>query len=99
MRVIEKEMILAINARRNYKKSNTEVINLSDGSIFVQLYDTIIFALINGVKYYNDGGYKTVTTGSRLRALGADYSTNNKKNNCKLTPNLQSIYLDHLFNF
>lgn len=99
MKKLEISMINAVNGRRNFKNTNTEVINLTDGSVFVKLYDTIIFAEIDGKKYYNDGGYNTVTTGSRLRALGADYSTNYNKNKCVLTRNLQNIYYQHLFNF
>ena len=86
MKEIEKKMINAVNQKRNFKLSNTEVICFRDGSVFVQLYDTIIFAKVDNNIYYSDGGWKTVTTSSRLRALGANYSVNNKKNACKLTP-------------
>ena len=84
MRKLEKEMAKAVNEGRNWRGANTRVICNENGA-FVVLYDTIIFARVNGREYYSDGGYKTATTGSRLRALGAAYSTNEKQNACKLT--------------
>lgn len=84
MKKIEKMMVAAVNEGRNWEGANTRVICNGNG-VFVCLYDTIIFARVNGREYYSDGGYKTATTASRLRALGADYSTNEKKNACELT--------------
>ena len=83
MRKIEKKMIEAIKNGKEFKETNTYVFTTKNG-IFVKLYNTIIFALVDGNKYYSDGGYATVTTSSRLRALGADYSTNDKKNKTEL---------------
>ena len=83
MKEIEKKMIEAIKNGKEFKETNTYVFTTKNG-IFVKLYNTIIFALVNGNKYYSDGGYATVTTSSRLRALGADYSTNSKKNKTEL---------------
>ena len=83
MKKIEKKMIEAIKNGKEFKETNTCVFTTKNG-IFVKLYNTIIFALVNGNKYYSDGGYATVTTSSRLRALGADYSTNSKKNKTEL---------------
>ena len=83
MKEIEKKMIEAIKNGKEFKETNTYVFKTKNG-IFVKLYNTIIFALVNGNKYYSDGGYATVTTSSRLRALGADYSTNDKKNKTEL---------------
>ena len=99
MKKIEEKMCAAVAAGRWYKNSNTEVMALSSGAVFVKLYDTIIYAKIDGVEYFSDGGYNTVTTGSRLRALGADYSTNEKKNKCVLTPasKMNNMYFCHLF--
>ena len=71
MKKIEEKMCAAVAAGRWFKESNTEVQALSTGAIFVKLYDTYIYAKIDGVEYFSDGGYNTVTTGSRLRALGA----------------------------
>ena len=80
---IEKKMIEAIKNRKEFKETNTYVFTTKNG-IFVKLYNTVIFALVNGNKYYSDGGYATATTSSRLRALGADYNTNDKKNKTEL---------------
>ena len=84
MRKLEKEMVNAVNGCRNWKGTNTRVI-CNDHGTFVVLYSTIIFARVNGREYYSDGGFKTATTASRLRALGADYSINAKKCACELT--------------
>lgn len=83
MRILEKKMIQAVNSRKNFRESNTEVYNKENG-VFVFLHKNLIFAEIDGKKYYSNCGWNTKTTGSRLRALGADYSTNYKKNNCDL---------------
>lgn len=72
MRKIEQRMVNAINNKVNYRESNTEVI-IKGANVFVRLYDTYIYAKVRGKVYFSDGGFNTVTTGSRLRALGADY--------------------------
>ena len=84
MKQIEKKMIAAIEGRKNFELSNTKV-RVNKNGVFVILYNTIIFGLVNGIKYFSDGGWSTVTTSSRLRALGADYSTNSSRNRCELT--------------
>ena len=84
MRQIEKMMLQAVTNKQNFKCSNTEVRTIN-GAVFVALHGNLIFASINGKKYYSNAGWNTRTTASRLRALGADYSTNYKKNNCVLT--------------
>lgn len=89
---IEKMMRAAVNGGRNWKGANTRVISNEKGT-FVVLYYTIIFARVNGREYYSDGGFKTATTGSRLRALGADYSTNVKKCACELTEQEEMVSL------
>jgi len=92
MRKIEKMMVAAVNEGRNWTDANTRVI-CNENGVFVVLYNTIIFASVNDREYFSDGGYKTATTGSRLRALGADYSTNEKKNACKLTTQKKMVGL------
>ena len=83
MRKIEKEMLQAICNRENFCKSNTKVL-VNAKCVYVKLYDTIIYILRNGIEYFSDGGFNTVTTSSRLRALGANYSTNKNKNKVDL---------------
>lgn len=72
MKKIEKNMVAAIEAKKNMNESNTAVI-VNNNGVFVRLYNTIIFALVKGRRYYSDGGWATATTAGRLRALGADY--------------------------
>lgn len=42
MRKIEERMCNAVNNRRSFKESNTEVIVSAKGNVFVKLYNTII---------------------------------------------------------
>jgi len=83
MRQIEKMMLLAVANKKNFRLSNTEVYNKKNG-VFVFLHGNLIFARIDNKDYYSNSGWNTWTTASRLRALGANYSTNYKKCNCNL---------------
>ena len=83
MREIEKKMLQAVNERKNFELSNTRVYNKNNG-VFVFLHNNLIFARINNKDYFSNCGWNTATTASRLRALGANYSTNYKKNKCDL---------------
>ena len=83
MRQIEKMMVNAVANKQNFRLNNTEVRNIN-GAIFVALHGNLIYAKINGVHYYSNAGWNTRTTASRLRALGANYSTSYKKQNCDL---------------
>ena len=85
MKKIESEMLQAICNRENFCKSNTKVC-VNKKCVYVKLYDTIIYILRNGKEFFSDGGFRTVTTSSRLRALGANYSTNENKNKVVLLP-------------
>jgi hypothetical protein len=84
MRQIEKHMVEAINAGRNWKESNTRVIcrplswsNL-DGckpgeAARVFLHGNLICIVYNdGRRAYSSTGWNTPTTRSRLQALGCD---------------------------
>ena len=83
MRQIEKMMLQAVNTKKNFRLDNTEVCNKENG-VFVFLHGNLIFARIENKDYFSNCGWNTRTTASRLRALGADYSTNYKKCNCEL---------------
>lgn len=85
-------MLQAVTNKQNFKSSNTEVKTIN-GAVFVALHGNLIFASINGKKYYSNAGWNTNTTASRLRALGANYSTNFKKCNCELTSYQKMINL------
>lgn len=76
-------MLSAVKSNKNAVLGNTTV-KSNDKGVFVYLYDTIIFAKVRGRVYYSDGGHNTRTTSRRLKALGADYSTNYEKSNCRL---------------
>lgn len=65
-------MIAAVESGREMNERNTAVIVNRHG-VFVRLYNTIIFALVGGCRYYSNGGWNTPTTASRLNALGCLY--------------------------
>ena len=92
MRKIEVKMLQAISNKENFCRSNTKVI-VNTKSVCVKLYDTVLYVLRNGKEYFSDGGFNTVTTSSRLRALGANYSTNDNKNKCELLPQSKMLQL------
>jgi len=71
MRKIEKEMCAAVRERRNWRESNTEVRRI-EGGTRVYLYGNAIAAFLDdGTRYFSLAGWNTVTTRSRLNALGA----------------------------
>jgi len=72
MRKIEKEMLQAIENRKSANLGNTSVVCENDGSIKVYLHGNKIYEERGGVRHYSSCGYPTLTTASRLRALGAD---------------------------
>lgn len=77
MRKIEIEMNAAIRARKDWKKDNTEVQVWNHGNyneIRVYLHGNNIckINLNTGKRKYKTCGYDTMTTRSRLNALGAN---------------------------
>jgi hypothetical protein len=72
MRVIEKQMNQAINREIDWKKDNTQVINI-EGVSFVYLFDNLIATVGDTWLELFDGGYKSVTTKSRLNAILAEH--------------------------
>lgn len=79
MRKIEREMLVAIEAKKSWKKDNTEVRVNFTGHINVYLYgDNIAHINQYGDKVCNVdtlAAWPTPTTKSRLRALGFDVTT------------------------
>lgn len=73
MKQIEKQMNEAINAGRNFKRSNTEVYQ-SEKSTMIFLHGNLICRInkATGRRQYSCRGWHTVTTRSRLNALGAN---------------------------
>ncbi len=58
----------AINQEIDWKKDNTQVINI-EGTSFVYLFDNLIAMIGDTWLELFDGGYKSVTTKSRLNAI------------------------------
>jgi hypothetical protein len=72
MRVIEKQMNNAISQEIDWKKDNTQVINI-DGVSFVYLYNNLIAMVGDTWLELFDGGWKTNTTKSRLNAILSEH--------------------------
>jgi hypothetical protein len=68
MRIIEKQMNQAISTETDWKKDNTQVINI-EGVSFVYLYNNLIAMVGDTWLELFDGGWKTDTTKSRLNAI------------------------------
>lgn len=71
MKAIEKEMVSAVKCAKHFKKSNTAVYVVGN-LIMVKLFGNLIYAknTTNGKEMFSDGGCRSVTTKSRLNALG-----------------------------
>ena len=66
-------MCAAVKARKNWKVGNTQVVRLDDGSVLVFLHGNRIYEeYSDGYKLASLAGWNTLTTRSRLRALGVD---------------------------
>ena len=77
MKNIEKEMLKAFNNRQDFKGANTRVIN-NNGVTYVYLFDDLIATKdYSGNIKYTLAGWNTVTTRSRLNALGCNVSSKN----------------------
>jgi hypothetical protein len=68
MRKLEVQMNRAINQEVDWKKDNTEVINI-EGVSFVYLYSNLIAMVADTWLELFDAGYQTATTKSRLNAI------------------------------
>ena len=68
MRVIEKQMNRAISTETDWKKDNTQVINI-EGVSFVYLFNNLIAMVGDTWLELFDGGYKSNTTKSRLNSI------------------------------
>lgn len=69
MRKIEKEMQQALRNGRNFRRGNTAVI-FNESGAKVYLHGNCIFSIRQGVKRFTLAGWNSVTTRSRLNALG-----------------------------
>ena len=68
MRLIERQMNDAISTETDWKKDNTQVVNI-EGVSFVYLYSNLIAMIGDTWLELFDGGHKTHTTKSRLNAI------------------------------
>ena len=71
MRKIESDMVAAIRSRSDYRNGNTVVDQKGNGCGEVRLFGNRIcrFSYSNGIIEFEDAGYRTATTKSRLNAL------------------------------
>ena len=74
MRKIESQMNRAISQEIDWKKDNTQVINI-DGVSFVYLHNNLIAMIADTWLELFDGGYQSVTTKSRLNAILSEHGT------------------------
>ena len=68
MRVIERQMNHAISQEIDWKKDNTQVVNI-EGVSFVYLYNNLIAMVGDTWLELFDGGHQSNTTKSRLNAI------------------------------
>ncbi len=68
MRLIESQMNQAIRNNSDFRKDNTEVVNIQ-GNAFVYLHGNHIATVFNDSMQIFDGGWQSNTTKSRLNAL------------------------------
>ena len=68
MRVIESQMNQAISKEIDWKKDNTQVVNI-EGVSFVYLFNNLIAMIGDTWLELFDGGWQTATTKSRLNAI------------------------------
>lgn len=72
MRKIDEQMSAAVARRINWGMGNTRVIINNSNGLEVRLHGFLIYQEKDGVKYFTLAGWDTLTTRTRLRALGVD---------------------------
>ena len=76
MRKIEEAMCAAVKEHKNWNCKNTRV-ECEDNTVRVFLHGNQIYKVVDGVKRFTLAGWNTVTTRSRLNALGVGVHTRN----------------------
>ena len=76
MRKIEEKIAYAVRMKKNCGCGNTTV-ECSNGNVWVRLHGNLIYKEFEGVKSFTLAGWNTVTTRSRLNALGVDVRQKN----------------------
>ena len=75
VKLTDKLMLTAIDARRDWQSANTKVKHDPEsGACFVYLYDAMIAQLTDSWVTVSDCGYQTPTTKSRLKAILESYT-------------------------
>jgi hypothetical protein len=74
MRAIESSMLDAINQRRSWKLSNTEVYVGANDEVVVTLFGNRIATITNKVLIVSDAGWQSTTTKSRLNAILSNFN-------------------------
>ena len=75
MRKIEQQMVKAVNSGENWSLANTQVISDGEGLTWVYLHGNLIALSVDGIiepMLDTLSNWPTVTTKSRLRALGVN---------------------------
>lgn len=72
MRKIEQQMLYAIQQRKNWQLSNTQV-TVHGGTIVVRLHGNIIAEITSTALFLSDAGWRSSTTKSRLNAILQHY--------------------------
>lgn len=75
MKEIEMKMVAAIRNGKNFNGNNTQVECQSNGNIYVYLFGNCIYKIVNGKARFNLCGWNSVTTRSRLKALGVNVTS------------------------
>ena len=73
MRLIERQMNEAIRNNSDFRKDNTEVVNIR-GNAFVYLHGNHIATVFSDSMQIFDGGWRSNTTKSRLNALCYEFA-------------------------
>ena len=73
MRLIERQMNTAIRTGADFRKDNTEVVNIR-GNAFVYLHGNHIATVFADSIQLFDGGWRSNTTKSRLNALCYEFA-------------------------
>ena len=106
MRKIEQQMIQAIKENRNWKSGNTSVCYSADyGTSRVYLHDNLIAIVSDTDVEVFDGGWRSVTTKSRLNSLindlcdGRMFGVFQRKHQWYINDGVVTVDFEHGYNF
>ena len=105
MRKIEQQMVNAIRDNRHWQSGNTEVIADHDGASRVYLHDNHIATITETDVTIYDGGWRSVTTKSRLNSLindlcdGRMFGVFQRKHQWYINDGVVTVDFEHGYNF